>query len=176
VIEPSVETPTTARFPGHWCTIRVLALPGRPIAPLRAPWRLEHSASGVKTGRLKASVLQSPMKTASFFTYAGPGRISIARWAPPKHPAGYRVYRALAPARSMMAMSPDDFAFCYRLMLRHLDPAKVWDEMHALAGGAEPVLLCWERPPFTADNWCHRRHVAAWFGEALGVTVEEHEP
>jgi hypothetical protein len=55
----------------------------------------------------------------------------------------------------------------------------VWGELHRLAvhrlaGGAEPVLLCWERPPFTADNWCHRRMVAAWFG--VGVALEEHVP
>jgi len=37
------------------------------------------------------------MKTASFFAYTGPARISIARFAPRGSPAGFRIYRALAP-------------------------------------------------------------------------------
>jgi hypothetical protein len=37
------------------------------------------------------------VKTSSFRTYTGPGRISIARFAPRGHPAGYRVYSKLAP-------------------------------------------------------------------------------
>ena len=50
----------------------------------------------------------------------------------------------------------------------------VWDELHELAGGAEPVLLCWEQPPFSAANWCHRRIVAEWFADKLGVDIAEH--
>jgi hypothetical protein len=37
------------------------------------------------------------MKTACFFTYFGPGRVSIARFAPRQIPTGLRVYRPLAP-------------------------------------------------------------------------------
>ena len=37
------------------------------------------------------------MKTSSFFSYTGPGRISIARFAPRGTPAGVRVYKRLAP-------------------------------------------------------------------------------
>jgi hypothetical protein len=54
---------------------------------------------------------------------------------------------------------------------------------------AEPVLLCYEVPPFTApqpiaqaglttigrQNWCHRRLVAVWFQETLGIEVAELE-
>jgi hypothetical protein len=53
----------------------------------------------------------------------------------------------------------------------------------------EPVLLCYEVPPFSApqpipqaglttigpQNWCHRRLVAVWFQETLGVEVAELE-
>ena len=113
------------------------------------------------------------MKTASFFTYTGPGRISIARYAPRGTPAGFRQYRALAPDADMLKMSQALYVPRYAAILNALDPLQVWDDLHRLAGDQEPVLLCWERPPFTASNWCHRRLVADWFERALGVTVPE---
>ena len=113
------------------------------------------------------------MKTASFFTYTGPGRISIARYAPRGTPAGYRQYRALAPDADMLKMSQALYLPRYAAILDRLDPQQVWDDLHRLAGDQEPVLLCWERPPFTPTNWCHRRLVADWFERALGVTVPE---
>jgi hypothetical protein len=54
-----------------------------------------------------------------------------------------------------------------------LDPQHTWNQLHELAAGAEPVLLCWELPPFTASNWCHRRMAAAWFEDQLGIEVDE---
>ena len=113
------------------------------------------------------------MKTASFFTYTGPGRISIARYAPRGTPAGYRQYRALVPDADMLKMSQALYLPRYAAILNALEPQQVWDDLHRLAGDQEPVLLCWERPPFTASNWCHRRLVADWFERALGVTVPE---
>ena len=113
------------------------------------------------------------MKTASFFTYTGPGRISIARYAPRGTPAGFRQYRALAPDADMLKMSQALYLPRYAAILNALDPMQVWDDLHRLAGDQEPVLLCWERPPFTPTNWCHRRLVADWFARALGVTVPE---
>ncbi len=114
------------------------------------------------------------MKTASFKTYAGPGRISIARWEPRGTPAGYRRYPTLAPTREMMRMSGAQYRKIYfRDIVGHLDARVVWDELHELAGDAEPVLLCWEKPPFSAANWCHRRIVAEWFADKLGVDIAE---
>ena len=117
------------------------------------------------------------MMTASFKTYAGPGRISIARWEPRGTPAGYRRYTALAPRRDMLRMPEDQYREKYfREILGPLDPKVVWDELHELAGGAEPVLLCWERTPFSAENWCHRRMVADWFSREIHRIVLEHHP
>jgi hypothetical protein len=65
------------------------------------------------------------------------------------------------------------FEIGYAQQLAALDPERVWRELHALSMPAEPILCCWEVPPFTAQNWCHRRLVAAWFEEQLGVTVPE---
>jgi len=113
------------------------------------------------------------MKTASFFTYTGPGRISIARYAPRGTPAGYRQYRALAPDADMLKMNRALYLPRYMAILDQLDPLQVWGDLHRLAGDQEPVLLCWERPPFTPTNWCHRRLVADWFQDRLGVAVPE---
>lgn len=114
------------------------------------------------------------MLTASFFTYRGPGRISIALYAPRGTPASFRIYKALAPTRDMLKLAFDPYFDLYHeRILAPLDPAGVWRDLHALAGEHEPVLLCWERPPFSAGNWCHRRLVADWFHDHLGVQVDE---
>ena len=113
------------------------------------------------------------MKTASFFTYTGPGRISIARYAPRGTPACFRQYRALAPDADMLKMTQALYLPRYAAILDRLDPQQVWDDLHRLAGDQEPVLLCWERPPFTPTNWCHRRLVADWFRDRLGIEVPE---
>jgi len=117
------------------------------------------------------------MKTASFFTYRGPGRISIALWEPRDTPRGYRRYPALAPRREMLRMPQGRYRDIYfREILGRLDACQVADDLHRLAGEFEPVLLCWERPPFTSTNYCHRRMVAEWFAETLGLLVPEHIP
>ena len=61
----------------------------------------------------------------------------------------------------------------FRDILGPLDPQKVADELQRLAGEFEPVMLCFEKPPFHASNWCHRRMVAEWFGYTLGLDVPE---
>lgn len=113
------------------------------------------------------------MKTACFFTYTGPGRISIARRAPGGI-RNFRVYPELAPTQPMLKMG-------YRLyrelylgnVLGVLEPQRVWDDLHRLADPDEPVLLCWERPPLTSSNWCHRSMVAEWFKLELDLHVPE---
>ncbi len=113
------------------------------------------------------------MKTASFFVYQGPGRISIAR-AAPRGVAGFKVYSRLSLTRAMLRMGYDQYRELYfRDILGPLDPEQVWRELHQLAHPREPVLLCWEHPPLTATNWCHRRMVAEWFAETIGVDVPE---
>ena len=58
-------------------------------------------------------------------------------------------------------------------ILERLDPATVVKELELLVEPDEPVLLCWERPPLTATNWCHRTMVAEWLEEKLGMSVPE---
>ena len=63
----------------------------------------------------------------------------------------------------------------YRAQLSMLDAAGVWARLHTLAGAAEPVLLCYERPEDIAAGrtFCHRHMAAAWFAETLGSRVDE---
>lgn len=117
------------------------------------------------------------MKTSSFFLATGPGRISIARFAPRGIEPGYRTFRALAPGAWFKTVSRERYRELYfGEILGKLDPRVTFDTLVKLAGGAEPTLLCWERPPFTGANWCHRRLVAEWFRETLGVELlEDHD-
>jgi hypothetical protein len=116
------------------------------------------------------------MKTSCFATYQGPGRICIARWAPRGTPAGYRMYRPLAPGPWFNSVPEPEYRRRYLgEILGVLDPRAVIAELGELAGGAEPVLLCWEKPPLTASNWCHRRMVAEWLESTLGLEVPELE-
>ena len=47
--------------------------------------------------------------------------------------------------------------------LSKLDPATVYADL-----GEDAVLLCWEE---NSGAFCHRRRVAEWLGETLGVLV-----
>jgi len=114
------------------------------------------------------------VKTACFFHYFGPGRISIARYAP-RHMRDFRTYKRLAPAQDMLKMDYKRYKVRYQAILEPLDPQQVWDDLHALVAPHEPVLLCWEHPPLTGENWCHRTMVAQWFQHELGHQVTEVE-
>lgn len=49
-------------------------------------------------------------------------------------------------------------------ILEGLDPQKVFDDL-----AEDAILLCWEAP----GKFCHRRLVAAWLEEKLGVQMPE---
>ncbi len=116
------------------------------------------------------------MKTASFFTFVGPGRISIARFPPRNTPAGFRVFKPLAPGSWFNSVSQEMYRELYFAQLAEMNALQVWETLHALAAGAEPVLLCWEKPPFHSTNWCHRRMVSEWFATELKLEVHELGP
>jgi hypothetical protein len=115
------------------------------------------------------------MKTASFFTYTGPGRISIARFPPRNTPAGFKVYRALAPGSWFNSVEIDEYLERFHAaILAPLDPEAVWDELHRLAAPHEPVLVAASEVP--GHDFCHRRIVAEWLEEKLGMQIEEYDP
>ena len=111
------------------------------------------------------------MKTSCYSRYAGPGsvRISIGK------PYGLNLpsYLALAPSWSMLKMDFAGYEAAFARKLSRLDPEVVWKDLHDLAGEHEPVLLCYEKPPFHSTQWCHRRIVAKWFEKELKIVVDE---
>ena len=114
------------------------------------------------------------MKTASFFTYSGVGRVSIARFAPRGTPAGFKIYKPLAPGSWFNSVSQEVYRELYFAQLDELEPAEVLADLMRLAGdGIEPVLLCYEKPPFHKGNWCHRTMVAEWFLREINLVVGE---
>ena len=113
------------------------------------------------------------MKTSSFSTYTGPGRISIARFARRGTPAGFRVYKLLAPqSRDMLRMPYERYHELFTAHLATLDPQATWERLHELAGDDEPVLLCYENLQKSGE-WCHRTMVSEWFRRELGHEVPE---
>ena len=90
--------------------------------------------------------------------------ISIARGTP-KWFNGSQ-YLKLAPTWEMIKhMSEEEYIFSYKNLLKKLNPKEVYKEL-----GEETVLLCWERP----GDFCHRRLVAEWFENELGLLVPEY--
>ena len=76
----------------------------------------------------------------------------------------------------MLKMDYAEYRPRFGEILRRLEAVVIWDTLHSMTFDAEPVLLCFERPPLTAENWCHRRMVAEWFETEMGVIVPEWEP
>jgi len=82
-----------------------------------------------------------------------------------------RRYIALAPSWKLLKAKLPEEAFikAYRAeVLDKLDPVKVIEDL----GGDNFILLCWEAP----GEFCHRRMVAEWLEEAMGIEVPELSP
>lgn len=88
--------------------------------------------------------------------------VSIARW-PPRGWKGRREIR-LAPKPAMLKMLREDYDREFEAILADLNPEEIFTAL-----GENAVLLCWEPP----NVWCHRRRVAEWLEEALGIVVPE---
>jgi len=63
-----------------------------------------------------------------------------------------------------MTMDEASYREAYQKILDGLDPQEVFEDLCA-----DAILLCWEAP----GKFCHRRLVAAWLEEKLGVQVPE---
>jgi hypothetical protein len=81
-------------------------------------------------------------------------------------PAWYKGERdlRLAPTRAMLKMTSTEYDKLFAKILDKVDPKQIADEL-----GDNAVLLCWEKP----GERCHRRWVAEFLEEALGVEVPE---
>ena len=82
-----------------------------------------------------------------------------------------RQYKPLCPGWKLVhkvksgAISRSEYEYLYQeQILSRLDPEEVFSEL-----GEDAILLCWEKPGL----FCHRRIVARWFYDNLGIKVNE---
>ena len=101
-------------------------------------------------------------------------RIGISRGTPRGQPAGYKMFRQLAPGPWFKSVDATEFRDRYQTeILDRLDPAVTVAELIRLAHGKIPALLCFE-PPSPGPNWCHRALVSVWLKERLNLDVFEY--
>ena len=93
---------------------------------------------------------------------AGLVPVSIARGSP-RGFTGRKELR-LAPTWAMLKMTKPEYDARFADILVQLDPAELYQTL-----GENAVLLCWEKP----GDACHRRLVAEWFEQCLGIEVPE---
>lgn len=110
------------------------------------------------------------MKTSSFFTFKGDGRISIARFAPRNVPAGYHTFKKLAPGDWFNSVSTSRYIELYeREILAKLNPEQTWNELHLLA-----VNQCFYAGKnlgnFVTDSWLPGGFGVSW-GSQLKNTI-----
>jgi hypothetical protein len=108
------------------------------------------------------------MKTSCFKYYRGDMGVAICLY-PPLDWSGAR-FPALAPDRHTFfaikqgKITQEEYAKLYKEnVLAKLNPQEIYNALKS------NVLLCWEDP----GDFCHRRLVAKWLEEALGVEVPE---
>ena len=107
------------------------------------------------------------MITTSNFARSGkhPDAVAISQGVP-RFYRGKR-YMPLAPPRSLLkAKDSDLFDREYRKQLQSLDAKQVVEDL-----GPNAIILCWE----SFNVRCHRRLVAEWLEEKLGIVVPELE-
>lgn len=107
------------------------------------------------------------MKTSNFWiSGSSPSAVSIAR----RHPRGWQgcEYKKLAPSWKLINLAKvgkiDEYVCQYNALLDSLNAKEVFEEL-----GSDSILLCWEKP----GDFCHRRLVAEWFEQELGIEVPE---
>jgi hypothetical protein len=108
------------------------------------------------------------MLTANFKTASSnPCSIAISLGVPASY-RGLR-YAPLHPTRAMLKIkNHEEYRAAYQVgILDRLDPQQVWRELHEMSEA--PILLCWE----AANVFCHRRLVAEWLEQNLGVEISE---
>ena len=107
------------------------------------------------------------MKTSYFAKYNGKKGISIALKAPPYFKG--ESYEDLFPKWWFLKQYKENhdentFIMCYYIeVLEKLNPQKVYDDL------SDKIILCWEK----SGTFCHRRVVAEWLQQTLGVYIPE---
>lgn len=111
------------------------------------------------------------MKTSNFKDYTGKNGVSICLY-PPHDWVGAQ-FPMLAPERQTFYekksghIDDKEYEKRYREeVLSKLDAQKIYDMFY------DKVLLCW----CDIGKFCHRRIVAEWIQESLGIQVDEWTP
>ena len=108
------------------------------------------------------------MKTSNFRNYKGDRGVAICiyppiDWMDARFPS-LEPDRQTFFAKKADQITEEQYEKQYReRVLSKLDPQKIYDTLKG------QVLLCWENP----GEFCHRRIVAAWIEENLGIEVPE---
>ena len=108
------------------------------------------------------------MRTSYFAKYKEQNGVSISGKSPDWFVG--REYKKLAPKfwffQKYKKDGDTDFYIeqYQKEILDRLDPKQVFADL-----GSDAVLLCWEK----SGEFCHRRLVAAWLEEHLGIAVPE---
>jgi len=108
------------------------------------------------------------MKTSYFssklWQWHGKNAVAISQGIPEWYKG--RVYKDLAPSWNLVKIKDaEEYTRRYKEeVLNRLDPKKVYKDL-----GDDAILLCWEKP----GEFCHRRLVAEWLEETLGIKVPE---
>ena len=111
------------------------------------------------------------MKTSNFKTYKGDNGVAICIYPPLDYNGAQ--YPGLAPERQTFfakkagEIDEAEYEKQYRELVLSKQDAKNVYEMFQ-----KSVLLCWEPP----GDFCHRRIVADWIQEELGIEIPEWQP
>lgn len=111
------------------------------------------------------------MKTGTFRTYKGDNGVAICLY-PPLDYNGAQFPRLAPDRKTFFAKKAGDidekeYEKQYReLVLSKLNPKDIYQMFQ------KSVLLCWE----DAGDFCHRRIVADWIKEELGLEISEWKP
>jgi hypothetical protein len=101
-------------------------------------------------------------------------KIGISRGTPRGQPGGYRRYPRLAPGPWFHSVDPVEYLRLYHdEVLSKLDPQRVVQDLREIAGDKTPVLVCFEKPEPSDDQWCHRGAVSAWLHDTVRLEVFE---
>ena len=89
-----------------------------------------------------------------------------------ENPAGYRMFRQLAPGSWSSSVGPVEYERLYKAeVLDKLDPAVVVAQLEELAAGRIAVMVCFEKPD--GVSWCHRAMAASWIHDLTDQSVPE---
>jgi hypothetical protein len=106
------------------------------------------------------------MKTSNYARCGrNPNAVGISQGVP-KWFQG-RIYKKVAPPWSIIRWPESRYTPAYMEILSKLDPQQVYEALDE-----NSILLCYEKP----GEFCHRRLLAKWLEDSLGIEVPEFEP